>query len=71
MLMTASCGFIQLYFPCGMYKPSQRLSKPPGFYRHMILVGCFRLVLKFSLMCYGKHTLTLWLKGFFKNLEPN
>lgn len=44
MLMTASCGFIQLYFPCGMYKPSQRLSKPPGFYRHMVLVGCFRLV---------------------------
>ncbi|KAL1494689.1 hypothetical protein ABEB36_010253 [Hypothenemus hampei] len=42
MLMTATCGFIQLYFPCGMYKPSQRLSKPPGFYRHMILVGSFR-----------------------------
>ncbi|XP_056642652.1 solute carrier family 35 member E2A [Diorhabda sublineata] len=42
MLMTATCGFIQLYFPCGMYKPMQRLSKPPGFYRHMILVGCFR-----------------------------
>lgn len=42
MLMTASCGFIQLYFPCGMYKPTQRLSKPPGFYRHMVLVGCFR-----------------------------
>ncbi|KAJ8958860.1 hypothetical protein NQ318_019627 [Aromia moschata] len=39
MLMTATCGFIQLYFPCGMYKLSQRLSKPPGFYRHMILVG--------------------------------
>ncbi|KAJ8926720.1 hypothetical protein NQ314_020836 [Rhamnusium bicolor] len=44
MLMTATCGFIQLYFPCGMYKPSQRLSKPPGFYRHMVLVGCFRFL---------------------------
>lgn len=42
MLMTATCGFIQLYFPCGMYKPTQRLSKPPGFFRHMVLVGCFR-----------------------------
>ncbi|RZC39436.1 TPT and/or UAA domain containing protein [Asbolus verrucosus] len=44
MLMTATCGFIQLYFPCGMYKPSQRLSKPPGFYRHMVLVGCTRFL---------------------------
>ncbi|GJQ67303.1 hypothetical protein Trydic_g8203 [Trypoxylus dichotomus] len=44
MLSTASCGFIQMYFPCGMYKPSQRLSKPPGFYRHMILVGCTRFL---------------------------
>ncbi|XP_050506793.1 solute carrier family 35 member E2B isoform X2 [Diabrotica virgifera virgifera] len=42
MLMTATCGFIQLYFPCGMYKPTQRLSKPPGFYKHMVLVGSFR-----------------------------
>lgn len=44
MLTTASCGFIQMYFPCGMYKPSQRLNKPPGFYRHMILVGCTRFL---------------------------
>lgn len=44
MLMTATCGFIQMYFPCGMYKPSPRLSKPPGFYRHMILVGCTRFL---------------------------
>ncbi|XP_071052705.1 solute carrier family 35 member E2A-like isoform X2 [Onthophagus taurus] len=44
MLTTASCGFIQMYFPCGMYKPNQRLNKPPGFYRHMILVGCTRFL---------------------------
>lgn len=44
MLMTAICGFLQLYFPCGMYKPSTRLSKPPGFYRHMVLVGCTRFM---------------------------
>ncbi|XP_067006640.1 solute carrier family 35 member E2A isoform X2 [Anabrus simplex] len=42
MLMTTTCGFIQLYFPCGMYKPTQRLVRPPGFYRHMMLVGCTR-----------------------------
>ncbi|CAG5104140.1 Similar to Slc35e2a: Solute carrier family 35 member E2A (Mus musculus) [Cotesia congregata] len=42
MITTAVCGFIQMYFPCGMYKTSPRLVKPPGFYRHMILVGCTR-----------------------------
>ncbi|KAG8230340.1 hypothetical protein J437_LFUL000611 [Ladona fulva] len=42
MLMTTTCGFIQMYIPCGMYKPIKRLSRPPGFYRHMILVGCTR-----------------------------
>lgn len=44
MLMTAACGFIQMYFPCGMYKPTQRHSKPPGFYRHMTFVGCTRFM---------------------------
>lgn len=47
MLMTTTCGFVQMYFPCGMYKPSQRLNKPPGFFRHMILVGCTRLVVAY------------------------
>ncbi|XP_066600786.1 solute carrier family 35 member E2B-like [Prorops nasuta] len=42
MLMTTVCGFIQMYFPCGMYKASSRLMKPPGFYKHMTLVGCTR-----------------------------
>lgn len=42
MLMTTVCGFIQMYFPCGMYKPTQRLMRPPGFYRHMMLVGSTR-----------------------------
>lgn len=44
MLMTGICGFVQLYFPCGMYKPHSRLSRPPGFYRHMVLVGCTRFM---------------------------
>jgi solute carrier family 35 protein E2 len=42
MLMTTVCGFIQMYLPCGMYKPTQRLVRPPGFFRHMMLVGCTR-----------------------------
>ena len=42
MLMTTVCGFIQLYFPCGMYKPAIRSARPPGFFRHMMLVGCTR-----------------------------
>lgn len=42
MLMTLTCGFIQMYFPCGMYRQVTRYSRPPGFYRHMILVGTMR-----------------------------
>ena len=42
MLMTTICGFIQMYFPCGMYKARPRLMRPAGFYKHMILVGCTR-----------------------------
>jgi solute carrier family 35 protein E2 len=44
MLMTALCGFIQMYFPCGMYQASPRLTRPPGFYKHMTLVGCTRFM---------------------------
>ncbi|XP_063229505.1 solute carrier family 35 member E2A-like isoform X2 [Bacillus rossius redtenbacheri] len=47
MLMTTLCGFVQMHYPCGMYKPSQRLARPPGFYRHMILVGCTRFMTVF------------------------
>lgn len=42
MMMTLTCGFIQMYFPCGMYRQVTRYSRPPGFYRHMILVGTMR-----------------------------
>lgn len=44
MLMTAACGFVQLYIPCGMYTIYPRKSKPPGFIRHMIFVGCTRFL---------------------------
>ncbi|XP_059490914.1 solute carrier family 35 member E2B-like [Neocloeon triangulifer] len=44
MLMTAFCGFVQMYVPCGMYKPVQRMTRPPGFYKHMLLVGCTRFM---------------------------
>lgn len=43
MVMTGVCGFIQLYFPCGMYRPVKREGhKPPNFYKYMILVGSLR-----------------------------
>lgn len=42
MIMTTLCGFIQLYVPCGMYQPMARSIRPPGFYKHMIFVGCTR-----------------------------
>ena len=44
MIMTAICGFIQMHFPCGMYVAKTRLTKPPGFYKHMTLVGCTRFM---------------------------
>ncbi|CAB3373600.1 Hypothetical predicted protein [Cloeon dipterum] len=44
MLMTAFCGLVQMYIPCGMYKPTQRMTRPPGFYKHMLLVGCTRFM---------------------------
>lgn len=53
MLMTLSCGFVQMYFPLGMTTTrvkSGLLSgpgvnvKPPGFRRHMLLVGTMRWV---------------------------
>ncbi|CAG0890616.1 unnamed protein product [Darwinula stevensoni] len=43
MLMTTTCGFIQLYIPCGMYKKVHRIGKPVKFMRNMILVGSMRL----------------------------
>jgi solute carrier family 35 protein E2 len=42
MSMTLVCGFIQMYFPCGMYRKVRRYSRPPGFFKHMILVGTMR-----------------------------
>lgn len=42
MLMTMTGGYIQMHFPCGMYKTVTRLKKPQGFYRHMVIVGGMR-----------------------------
>jgi solute carrier family 35 protein E2 len=42
MLMTLTFGFIQMYLPCGMYVPTVRFSKPPGFIKHMLMVGTMR-----------------------------
>lgn len=67
MLTTGTCGFIQLYFPCGMYKPSQRLNKPPGFYRHMVLVGCFR----FSTVVLGLVALNYVAVSFTETIKSS
>jgi len=42
MFLTMTGGYIQMHFPCGMYKKVARLKKPPGFYRHMVVVGGMR-----------------------------
>lgn len=44
MLMTMTCGYIQIHYPCGMYKKVTRLKKPPGFFKHMIIVGGMRFM---------------------------
>jgi len=48
MILTMSCGFIQLYFPCGMYRPVTRTAGfPPHFKRNMLLVGSLRFLTVF------------------------
>jgi len=42
MFMTMTCGYIQIHYPCGMYKKVARLKKPPGFFKHMVIVGGMR-----------------------------
>ncbi|XP_026464040.1 solute carrier family 35 member E2-like [Ctenocephalides felis] len=45
MFMTAFCGFVQMYFPCGMFESTgTRKNRPPGFLKHMCLVGCTRFL---------------------------
>ncbi|KAI0243358.1 Solute carrier family 35 member E2A [Lamellibrachia satsuma] len=49
MITTSLFGFINIHFPCGMYKPVRQESsaKPPHFYRNMSLVGLFRFLTVF------------------------
>lgn len=42
MLMTTMCGLIQMYVPCGLYHPIDRIGKPPRFLTNMLIVGCMR-----------------------------
>ncbi|XP_066254130.1 solute carrier family 35 member E2A-like [Euwallacea similis] len=67
MLLTATCGFIQLYFPCGMYQPFHRLNRPPGFYRHMVLVGSFR----FSTVILGLVALNYVAVSFTETIKSS
>uniref|UniRef100_T1JJI0 5' exonuclease Apollo n=1 Tax=Strigamia maritima TaxID=126957 RepID=T1JJI0_STRMM len=42
MSITAVCGFIQMYIPCGLYHPVKREGKPPRFVINMLVVGSMR-----------------------------
>lgn len=42
LLMTAMCGLIQMYLPCGLYHPVDREGKPPRFLINMLIVGTMR-----------------------------
>ncbi|OQV13834.1 Solute carrier family 35 member E2B [Hypsibius exemplaris] len=45
VLITTCCSFIQLYYPCGMWKLSkQSQPKPPKFRRTVLVVGVFRFL---------------------------
>ena len=47
MVSTTLLGLLQMYFPCGMYKPVKRDKLPPNFYRNMIFVGGTRFLTVF------------------------
>ena len=38
-------GFVQLYYPLGMYEPVERKKIPKKFYQNMMIVGSLRWVL--------------------------
>jgi solute carrier family 35 protein E2 len=44
MLLTLTCGYIQMFYPIGFGARTTRTSKPAGFYRHMCVVGGLRFV---------------------------
>lgn len=45
MWMTMLLGFVQLYYPLGMYEPVERKKIPKKFYQNMMIVGSLRWVL--------------------------
>ena len=45
MWMTMLLGFVQLYYPLGMYEPVERKKVPKKFYQNMMIVGSLRWVL--------------------------
>uniref|UniRef100_A0ABD2WQ43 Sugar phosphate transporter domain-containing protein n=1 Tax=Trichogramma kaykai TaxID=54128 RepID=A0ABD2WQ43_9HYME len=67
MFMTAICGFIQMYFPCGMYKANPQMRRPPGFYKHMTLVGCMR----FSTVVLGLISLNYVAVSFTETIKSS
>ena len=45
MVVTTLMGLVNMYYPCGMYRPVPREGpRTSKFYRNMAMVGCTRLV---------------------------
>lgn len=44
MWMTMLLGFVQLYYPLGMYEPVERKKIPKKFYQNMMIVGSLRFI---------------------------
>lgn len=44
MWMTMLLGFVQLYYPLGMYEPVERKKVPKKFYQNMMIVGSLRFI---------------------------
>lgn len=42
MCACISGGFLQMYFPCGMYKQPTREGRPPSFLKNMFILGTLR-----------------------------
>lgn len=42
MLLTLILGFIQMHYPCGFGSRTTLSTKPPGFYKNMVVVGGLR-----------------------------
>lgn len=54
LLLCGICGYAQKQYPCGLYRKVHRETRPPNFFRNVILVG----TLRFSTVVLG--LIALW-----------